>query len=35
MNWNLTQLDIKATYLNADLEEKIYLKIFLGDKKLQ
>jgi len=30
--WNLKQLDIKAAYLNADLEEKIYLKIPLGDK---
>ena len=25
--WNLKQLDIKAAYLNADLNEKIYIKI--------
>jgi len=30
--WSLKQLDIKAAYLNADLEEKIYLKIPLGDR---
>ena len=30
--WRIKQLDIKAAYLNADLEEKIYLKIPLGDK---
>jgi len=30
--WNLKQLDIKAAYLNANLEEKIYLDIILGDK---
>jgi len=31
-NWDLKQLDIKAAYLNADLEEKIYTKIPYGDK---
>ena len=30
--WCLKQLNIKAAYLNADLEEKIYLKIPLGNK---
>jgi len=33
-NWDLKQLDIKAAYLNADLEEKIYTKIPYGDKKV-
>jgi len=32
-NWDLKQLDIKAAYLNADLEEKIYTKIPYGEKK--
>ena len=32
-NWDLKQLDIKAVYLNADLEEKIYTKIPYGEKK--
>jgi hypothetical protein len=31
-NWDLKQLDIKAAYLNANLEEKIYTKIPYGDK---
>ena len=30
--WNLKQLDIKAAYLNADLNETIYVKIPKGDK---
>jgi len=30
--WNLIQIDIKAAYLNAELKEKIYLKIPKGDK---
>ena len=29
---NLKQLDIKAAYLNADLNETIYVKIPKGDK---
>eukprot|EP00833_Pecoramyces_ruminatium_P014789 jgi/Orpsp1_1/1188821/evm.model.d7180000067435.1 len=31
-HWNLRQLDIKAAYLNADLDKKIYTKIPRGDK---
>ena len=31
-NWDLKQLDIKAAYLNADLEEKIYTRIPYDDK---
>jgi len=31
-NWKLRQMDIKAAYLNAELEEKIYIKIPEGDK---
>jgi len=30
--WNLKQIDIQAAYLNASLEEKIYVKIPEGDK---
>ena len=30
--WNLKHLNIKAAYLYADLEKKIYLKILSGDK---
>jgi len=30
--WNLKQLDIKAAYLNADLNDTIYVKIPKGDK---
>ena len=28
----MKQLDLKAAYLNTDLEEKIYTKIPYGDK---
>eukprot|EP00833_Pecoramyces_ruminatium_P010518 jgi/Orpsp1_1/1184550/evm.model.c7180000089992.1 len=31
-NWNLRQIDIKAAYLNTDLDNKIYTKIPIGDK---
>jgi len=31
-NWKLKQLDIKASYLNAKLKEKIYIIIPKGDK---
>jgi len=31
-NWKLKQMDIKAAYLNADLEENIYTRIPYGDK---
>jgi len=31
-NWKLRQMDIKAAYLNAELEEKNYIKIPEGDK---
>jgi len=31
-NWKIFQLDIKSAYLNADLEEKIYVNIPEGDK---
>ena len=30
--WNLKQLNIKAAYLNVDLNETIYVKIPKGDK---
>eukprot|EP00833_Pecoramyces_ruminatium_P017127 jgi/Orpsp1_1/1191159/evm.model.d7180000083873.1 len=30
--WKLKQIDIKAAYLNAKLEEKIYMRIPCGDK---
>lgn len=29
--WNIKQLDIKAAYLNADLDEKVYMNIPQGD----
>jgi len=32
MNWNIMQIDIKAAYLNAELKEKIFVKIPEGDK---
>jgi len=32
MNWKIMQIDIKAAYLNAELKEKIFVKIPEGDK---
>ena len=31
-NWNIMQLDIKAAYLNAPLDKKIYIPVPPGDK---
>jgi len=30
--WDLRQIDIKAAYLNDNLDEKIYVQISMGDK---
>jgi len=30
--WDLTQINIKAAYLNANLDERIYVQISIGDK---
>ncbi len=32
LHWEIIQLDIKAAYLNADLDKEIYTEIPLGDK---
>jgi len=30
--WDLRQTDIKAVYINANLDKKIYVQITIGDK---